>query len=741
MLCFAGLATWSVRTCGQRAWTPWASEGRCAGRRAVLPAWSAARRERRWRRARLLVATAPTLPAEASAPEPRLDYSAVKNLVPTFPLAAIIGQDLIKTALLLAAVHPRAGGVLISGRRGTAKSVAARALHDLLPPIEVVRCSWCNEAPTADTPEADRTVIPAPFVEIPLNATEDRLVGSVDVEQSVQRGESVFQAGLLARAHRGVLYIDELNLLDDSIANLLLTVASEGVVNIEREGVSVSYPCEPLLIATFNPEEGPVRQHLADRISMVMSADAYELSLEERVEAVDTVMRFAADPVGFCEQYREAADEMRQRIVFAREERNDVQIATKQIAYLCQEAVRADVQGQRAEIFAAELAKACAALEGRTRVGEQDLKLAVRLAILPRARVMSQPQSPQPPQQQQRPPPPPPKADEDQQDQEQEEQEEDEQEEEQEEEVPEVPEEFMFDPEGVPLDADVLKMMDSKQRSGTSGGRGLIYSEDRGRYIKAMLPRGKVQRVAVDATLRAAAPYQKWRRQRHPDQPDRTVFVEKSDLRAKRLARKAGALIVFAVDASGSMALNRMSSAKGAAIRLLGEAYKSRDKIALITFGGDKADVLLPPTKSVSLAGRRLETMPCGGGSPLAHALTQAVRAGVNAMKSGDIGKVIIVLITDGRANVPLAMSLGEPVDKKPTKEELKQEVLDLAKRIGSIPGLSLVVIDSENKFVSTGLAREIAKNARGAYHYIPRATDAAVAGVASEAIQNIKSL
>ncbi|KAK4536068.1 hypothetical protein CDCA_CDCA07G2093 [Cyanidium caldarium] len=739
MLFFAGVASWDVRTCGQWAGTHRASEERCVRRRAVLPAWSVARRGR-GRRARLLVATAPTLPTEASSPEPRLDYSAVKNVVPTFPLAAIIGQDLIKTALLLAAVHPRAGGVLISGRRGTAKSVAARALHDLLPPIEVMRGSWCNEAPTADTPEADRTVIPTPFVEIPLNATEDRLVGSVDVEQSVQRGESVFQAGLLARAHRGVLYIDELNLLDESIANLLLTVASEGVVNIEREGVSVSYPCEPLLIATFNPEEGPVRPHLADRISMVISADAYELSLEERVEAVDTVMRFAADPVGFREQYREAADDMRQRIVFAREERNDVQIATKQIAYLCQEAMRADVQGQRAEIFAAELAKACAALEGRTRVGEQDLKLAVRLAILPRARVMSHPQPPQPPQQQQRPPPPP-KADEDQQDQEQEEQEEHEQEEEQEEEVPEVPEEFMFDPEGVPLDADVLKMMDSKQRSGTSGGRGLIYSEDRGRYIKAVLPRGKVQRVAVDATLRAAAPYQKWRRQRHPDQPDRKVFVEKSDLRAKRLARKAGALIVFTVDASGSMALNRMSSAKGAAIRLLAEAYKSRDKIALITFGGDKADVLLPPTKSVSLAGRRLETMPCGGGSPLAHALTQAVRAGVNAMKSGDIGKVIIVLITDGRANVPLAMSLGEPMDKKPTKEELKQEVLDLAKRIGSIPGLSLVVIDSENKFVSTGLAREVAQNARGAYHYIPRATDAAVAGVASEAIQNIKSL
>eukprot|EP00166_Cyanidium_caldarium_P000408 ctg_1157.g281 len=466
MLFFAGVASWDVRTCGQWAGTHRASEERCVRRRAVLPAWSVARRGR-GRRARLLVATAPTLPTEASSPEPRLDYSAVKNVVPTFPLAAIIGQDLIKTALLLAAVHPRAGGVLISGRRGTAKSVAARALHDLLPPIEVMRGSWCNEAPTADTPEADRTVIPTPFVEIPLNATEDRLVGSVDVEQSVQRGESVFQAGLLARAHRGVLYIDELNLLDESIANLLLTVASEGVVNIEREGVSVSYPCEPLLIATFNPEEGPVRPHLADRISMVISADAYELSLEERVEAVDTVMRFAADPVGFREQYREAADDMRQRIVFAREERNDVQIATKQIAYLCQEAMRADVQGQRAEIFAAELAKACAALEGRTRVGEQDLKLAVRLAILPRARVMSHPQPPQPPQQQQRPPPPP-KADEDQQDQEQEEQEEHEQEEEQEEEVPEVPEEFMFDPEGVPLDADVLKMMDSKQRSGTS---------------------------------------------------------------------------------------------------------------------------------------------------------------------------------------------------------------------------------------------------------------------------------
>ena len=575
-----------------------------------------------------------------------------------FPLSMIVGQDAIKQALLLASVNHRMGGVVISGGKGTAKSVMARALHQLLPPIEVLKDSPFNIDPEGEfglddftktsllgdnvVPLAEREteVIPCPFVQVPLNVMEDRLIGSADLEESVKSGKTVFSPGLLAKAHRGVLYVDDINLLDEETANILLGVVSEGFVTVEREGLSLRYPCRPLLIATFNPDEGELRDHLLDRIAVALSADAQKLDISERVDAVSSVLDFASSGA----QKSEAAEknlaeaienegDLKTAIVFAREYIKELTLAPSQVQYLCEEAIRAGCQGHRAEIYASEVARASAALEGR-QVTSEDLKLAVKLAIAPRGTFINTPMDedemmpPPPP-----PPPPPPQMDD--QDQDREETDEDDEQQEEEEldededredeapdDQPEVPQEFMFDIDATPMDPDLIEFA-SRERGGKGGGRGLIFSQDRGRYIKPMLPKGKVVRLAVDATLRASAPYQKSRRERAigTNKEGRGVHIEQGDVRTKKMARKAGSLIIFVVDASGSMALNRMNAAKGAAVSLLTEAYQSRDQIALIPFQGEMADVLLPPTKSITMARKRLEMMPCGGGSPLAHAL------------------------------------------------------------------------------------------------------------------------
>ena len=309
-----------------------------------------------------------------------------------FPFTAIVGQERMKRALILNAVNPQIGGVLIRGERGTAKSTAARALADLLPDIEVIAGSRYGCDPHRPNEWADDTralyaddevvteIRPTPFVDLPVSATEDRVVGTLDIEKAIKSGEKHFEPGVLASANRGVLYVDEVNLLDDHVVDLLLDSAAMGINIVEREGISFSHPAKFILVGTMNPEEGDLRPQLLDRFAFSVQIEGLQ-DAEQRVQIIERRIAFEIDPEDFVEEWSVKEKQLSDQIARAREVVNDIHYTRRDLLSIAGLTASYRVDGHRADLVILRGAQAHAALEGRTRISDLDIVLAAELAL------------------------------------------------------------------------------------------------------------------------------------------------------------------------------------------------------------------------------------------------------------------------------------------------------------------------------------------------------------------------
>jgi magnesium chelatase subunit D len=589
------------------------------------------------------------------------------------PLPGLVALDTPRLALLLLAVEPRLRGIAFAGPAGSGKSALLHGLAALLPDL--------------------------PFEMLPLGSDEEALLGGLDLEATLARGARVVRHGLLARADGGLLAAEDCNLLPEGTVNLLLGALDAGEVRIEREGLSLRSPCRLRLVATFDPAEGPPRAHLLDRIGLIVPLPR----LGPAGARGEIVRRHLSPPADLWE---EDLDVLRDVVAVARASLGDIRLSETQARELAAAAVALGVQGHRADLFAQLAARASAALALREAVQREDLELAVRLVLVPRA--TQQPTAPPtdpppatetPPQSSQdtpdTPPDPPtePPADGD----------------------VELTEEVLA---ALAIDLpDVLATLPFRSaRGGRSGSRGST-DGTRGRHVTSVPGTPREGRLDVIATLRAAA---RWQRLR--PRGARRVTVRAEDLRIKRFRDKAGALFLFAVDASGSMALNRMRQAKGAVHALLEKAYVNRDRVALMSFRGQGAELLLPPTGSVELLRRAVDQIPTGGGTPLAATLVAALEVAQQARRRG-LQNVVLVLLTDARANV------GLKADRAGVEDELRQLAL-----LTAASGLRALVIDTQRSYLSQGSAQKLAAWLGGQYLYLPGASGATIAAAAQSA-------
>nr|WP_139795543.1 VWA domain-containing protein [Nocardia donostiensis] len=636
-----------------------------------------------------------------------------------FPFSAVVGQERLQLALLLCAVHPGIGGVLVRGEKGTAKSTVVRALARLLPPA------------------LDETGLrPARLVELPVGATEDRVVGSLDLERVLRDGEQAFRPGLLAAAHQGVLYVDEVNLLHDHLVDVLLDAAAMGRVHVERDGVSHAYPARFVLVGTMNPEEGELRPQLLDRFGLTVDVAASR-DVDVRMAVVRRRLDYEADPSAFAARYAAADAEIADRVLAARDRLPEValdDVELRRIAALC---AAFDVDGMRADLVIARTATAYAAWRGSDTVTADDVRVAAELALPHRRR---------------RDPFDEPGISEEQLDdamrdaaEEAEREQPDDPAGQQDSAQPgheQRPGAGSDDPgdeqsrPGEPTDPDddPDPGPDGPGGGRSRAGRTSVPSASNaspprwevpgvgegapGRRSRAQTRQGRVVNITSDpttglhllGTVFAAAPHQH-ARGRHGG----PLRLAPDDLRGAYREGREGNLVVFVVDASGSMAArDRLSAVTGAVVALLRDAYQRRDKVAVITVRGSDAELVLPPTSSVDIAVRRLSGMRTGGKTPLAAGLLEARKVVQRERVRDPRRRPMLVLLTDGRAT-----GGADPVPRARAAAAL------LARE-----AVTAMVVDCERGMVRLGLAAELAAALRGGYLRLAELTGDAVAEV-----------
>ena len=659
-----------------------------------------------------------------------------------YPLAAIVGQEELKQGLILNAVNPRIGGMLIRGEKGTAKSTAVRGLAAVLPEIQVVRdCSFsCNPHLVHElcddcrrkTPDFEVTSRKVCIVNLPLNATEDRVVGGIDFSRTIKSGNCCLLPGLLAAAHRAILYVDEVNLLDDHIVDIILDAAASGRNCLEREGISFSHSARFILIGTMNPEEGDLRPQLLDRFGLCVEVSGAE-SPDERVDLLVRRDEFDNDPAAFCRRFQAKSESISKKIARGRKILPKVRMARHLRSFITELCTENHVAGHRADLVMEQAARALAAFEEQTEVSMDHILRVASMTLIHRLREAQPPPPPPPPEPPDEQPPRDEQASEHEESQEQPDQQEQSAREQQ-------PQDGQQDAAGQPDESSEQKQdQDRTEESGHPPGhkdsaeqifqvdaayrvKPLTTARDRvsrrgsgrrscsiifqkqGRYVGTR-QQNKQNDIAFDATIRAAAPYQKER----ISSTGLAICLTPRDIREKIREKRISNFLLFVVDASGSMGVRgRMAASKGAVMSLLLDAYQKRDKVAMITFRRNMAFVNLPPTASVELAGKLLSEMPVGGRTPLSAGLAKSYEQIRNYLSKEPTARPIVILITDGKNNV----ALGE------------QKPVDEAIRLGTVMArderVKYIVVDTEEEsLVTFGLARRLAVSLKAEYFKI----------------------